>query len=67
VNLPPGETEGVRGLCLEPHDLAIAKYASSSCVASLLKSDCFCCWTRLRSTRRCAIESATKSRQISRQ
>src|SRR6202049_2659066 len=29
VNLPPGETEGVRGLCLEPHDLAIAKYAAS--------------------------------------
>jgi hypothetical protein len=28
VNLPPGETEGVRGLCLEPHDLAIAKYAA---------------------------------------
>jgi hypothetical protein len=29
VNLPPGETEGVKGLCLEPHDLAIAKYAAS--------------------------------------
>lgn len=29
VNLPPGETEGVRGLCLEPHDLAIAKYAAA--------------------------------------
>jgi hypothetical protein len=28
VNLPPGETEGVRGLCLEPHDLAIAKYVA---------------------------------------
>lgn len=28
VNLPPGNTEGVRGLCLEPHDLAIAKYAA---------------------------------------
>ncbi len=28
VNLPPGETEGVRGLCLDPHDLAIAKYAA---------------------------------------
>jgi hypothetical protein len=28
VNLPPGETEGVKGLCLEPHDLAIAKYAA---------------------------------------
>ncbi|HKT72198.1 MAG TPA: DUF6036 family nucleotidyltransferase [Steroidobacteraceae bacterium] len=29
VNLPAGETEGVKGLCLEPHDLAIAKYAAS--------------------------------------
>ncbi len=29
VDLPPGETEGVKGLCLEPHDLAIAKYAAS--------------------------------------
>ena len=29
VNLPPGETEGVKGLCLEPHDLAIAKYAAA--------------------------------------
>src|SRR3979490_674959 len=29
VNLPPGEPEGVRGLCLEPHDLAIAKYAAA--------------------------------------
>jgi len=29
VDLPPGETEGVRGLCLEPHDLAIAKYAAA--------------------------------------
>jgi|SRR5579872_3452492 len=28
VNLPPGDTGGVRGLCLEPHDLAIAKYAA---------------------------------------
>jgi len=28
VNLPPGETEGVRGLCLDPHDLAIAKYVA---------------------------------------
>jgi hypothetical protein len=28
VDLPPGETAGVRGLCLEPHDLAIAKYAA---------------------------------------
>ncbi len=26
VNLPEGDTEGVRGLCLEPHDLAISKY-----------------------------------------
>ena len=22
VNLPPGDTEGVKGLCLDPHDLA---------------------------------------------
>jgi hypothetical protein len=29
VNLPPGDTEGVKGLCLEPHDLAIAKYIAS--------------------------------------
>ncbi len=29
VSLPPGETEGVKGLCLEPHDLAIAKYAAA--------------------------------------
>jgi hypothetical protein len=28
VSLPEGDTEGVRGLCLEPHDLAIAKYAA---------------------------------------
>jgi hypothetical protein len=28
VQLPPGETDGVTGLCLEPHDLAIAKYAA---------------------------------------
>lgn len=28
VKLPPGETEGVHGLCLDPHDLAIAKYAA---------------------------------------
>ena len=26
VTLSPGDTEGVKGLCLEPHDLAIAKY-----------------------------------------
>ena len=28
INLPAGDTEGVRGLCLEPHDLAIAKYVA---------------------------------------
>ena len=28
VRLPPGHTEGVRGLCLDPHDLAISKYAA---------------------------------------
>lgn len=28
VRLPPGDTGGVRGLCLDPHDLAIAKYAA---------------------------------------
>jgi hypothetical protein len=28
VNLPPGDTGGVRALCLDPHDLAIAKYAA---------------------------------------
>jgi uncharacterized nucleotidyltransferase DUF6036 len=28
VNLPPGDTEGVQGLCLEPHDLVIAKYVA---------------------------------------
>lgn len=28
VQLPPGDTEGVKGLCLDPHDLAIAKYAA---------------------------------------
>lgn len=28
VKLPPGDTEGVRALCLDPHDLAIAKYAA---------------------------------------
>jgi hypothetical protein len=26
INLPEGDTAGVRGLCLEPHDLAISKY-----------------------------------------
>lgn len=29
VNLPPGDAEGVAGLCLEPHDLALAKYVAS--------------------------------------
>lgn len=28
VNLPQGDTEGVTGLCLDPHDLAIAKYVA---------------------------------------
>ena len=28
VNLSPGDTEGVQGLCLDPHDLAIAKYVA---------------------------------------
>lgn len=28
VNLPAGDTEGVLGLCLDPHDLAIAKYVA---------------------------------------
>jgi hypothetical protein len=28
VNLPGGNTDGVRGLCLDPHDLAIAKYVA---------------------------------------
>jgi hypothetical protein len=28
VNLPPGDTNGVSGLCLDPHDLAIAKYVA---------------------------------------
>jgi Nucleotidyltransferase of unknown function (DUF6036) len=28
VNLQQGDTEGVKGLCLDPHDLAIAKYVS---------------------------------------
>ena len=26
VNLPPGDTDGARGLCLDPHDMAISKY-----------------------------------------
>jgi hypothetical protein len=28
VILPPGDTQGVSGLCLDPHDLAIAKYVA---------------------------------------
>lgn len=28
VSLPAGDTDGVRGLCLDPHDLAIAKYVA---------------------------------------
>jgi hypothetical protein len=28
VNLPPGDTHGVSALCLDPHDLAIAKYVA---------------------------------------
>ena len=28
VNLPQGDTSGVKGLCLDPHDLAIAKYVA---------------------------------------
>jgi hypothetical protein len=28
VHLPPGDTGDVKGLCLEPHDLAIAKYVA---------------------------------------
>ncbi|MBX3503611.1 MAG: hypothetical protein KF889_29570 [Alphaproteobacteria bacterium] len=28
VHLPPGDTDGVKGLCLDPHDLAIAKYVA---------------------------------------
>jgi hypothetical protein len=28
INLPAGDTDGVRGLCLDPHDLAIAKYVA---------------------------------------
>jgi hypothetical protein len=28
VNLPSGDTGGIRGLCLEPHDLAISKYVA---------------------------------------
>ena len=28
VALPPGDTDGVAGLCLDPHDLAISKYVA---------------------------------------
>lgn len=28
LRLSPGDTEGVSGLCLDPHDLAIAKYVA---------------------------------------
>lgn len=28
IPLRPGDTDGVRGLCLEPHDLVIAKYVA---------------------------------------
>lgn len=28
VNLVPGDTDGVSGLCLDPHDLAISKYVA---------------------------------------
>lgn len=28
VNLPQGDTAGVKGLCLDPHDLAITKYVA---------------------------------------
>jgi hypothetical protein len=28
VKLPTGDTEGVEGLCLDPHDLAISKYVA---------------------------------------
>jgi hypothetical protein len=28
VPLPPGDTDGVKGLCLDPHDLAISKYVA---------------------------------------
>jgi hypothetical protein len=26
VNLPPGDTQGAKGLCLDPHDMAVSKY-----------------------------------------
>lgn len=46
VNLPPGDTRGVKGLCLDLHDLAIAKYAArrekdSSSLANLLVAASF--------------------------
>ena len=28
VNLTPGDTDGVSGLCLDPHDIAISKYVA---------------------------------------
>lgn len=28
MRLAPGDTDGVQGLCLDPHDLAISKYAA---------------------------------------
>jgi hypothetical protein len=28
VNLPAGETDGVKGLCLDPHDLVLSKYVA---------------------------------------
>jgi hypothetical protein len=28
LNLPPGDTDGVSGLCFDPHDLATAKYVA---------------------------------------
>lgn len=28
IKLPAGDTDGVQGLCLDPHDLAIAKYVA---------------------------------------
>jgi uncharacterized nucleotidyltransferase DUF6036 len=28
INLPSGDTDGVIGLCLDPHDLAISKYVA---------------------------------------
>jgi hypothetical protein len=39
VELARGDTEGVRGLCLDPHDLAISKY-----VARREKDLAFVCW-----------------------